>query len=264
MDKILKSQNIVITIAANQSVQTIQKLEGLGARVLSFPTIKISTLLENSDTNFHVNRINEFNTLIFTSENSVRSLLNIVERLGVEFDPEAFFVISIGDKTTQICEEFGFRVDFQSVLASSENMLSELKSIDLIGRKILIPLSNLSEKKQFDELESQGATVTSVTVYENRVNDRESLATEIELLGKERFDLFIFTSPSTFKGFLNIMDINEPKNYFKDKTIAVIGPVTQRALIDQGIEPDIIPSNYSMNFLIDEIKEYYSQNSVEK
>jgi uroporphyrinogen-III synthase len=60
------------------------------------------------------------------------------------------------------------------------------------------------------------------------------------------------------------MDISDPKNYFKDKTIAVIGPVTQRALIEHGIEPDIIPSNYSMNFLIDEIKGYYSQNSIEK
>ena len=95
MNRILESLNIVITRAANQSVNTIKRLEDLGARVLSFPTIKISTQFENSDTNFHVSRINDFNTLIFTSENAVRSLMRIIKKLGIEFDPEAFFIISI-------------------------------------------------------------------------------------------------------------------------------------------------------------------------
>ena len=190
--------------------------------------------------------------------------MRIITKLEIEFDPEAFFVISIGDKTTQICKEFGFRIDFQSVLASSDNMLHELKEVDLLGRKILIPLSNLSNKEQFNELEAQGATVTPVTAYTNSKNDKESLSAEIDLLGEIDFDLFIFTSPSTFRAFLNILEISDPKDYFENKTIAVIGPVTQKALIERGIEPDIIPANYSMNFLIDEIKEYYSQNSVEK
>jgi uroporphyrinogen-III synthase len=260
MEKILKDIKILLTRTKNQSVEAISKLESIGAEVISFPTIQILPIQHKPQLDEELKKINEYNTLIFTSENAVRSLTFKIEKLGINFDPEAFFVISIGERTTKVCRELGFRVDLQSNIATSGDLIKELGYIDLVGRKILIPSSSLSNPKQFESLEDQGATISPLAVYENKVNDRNNLVNEIQLLENTEIDLYIFTSPSTFKGFLDILEISEPKNYFEGKKIAVIGPVTEKAIIAYGIQPQIIPPVFSMNNLIEEIAKYYSDN----
>jgi len=253
----LDNINIVLTRAKNQSVDTINQLEDLGAKVLSFPTIKITTIRGNRKLDETIKNINSYNSLIFTSENAVKSLFKKTEELGIEFDPRAFFVISIGDKTTQVCTEFGLRIDFQPNQSSSESLIRELGYIDLVGRIILIPCSSMSKPEMFIPLQNHGATVQSIPIYENSVNDTGNLNPELDILKNTKIDLYIFTSPSTFCGFLKILNIDNPKKYFKNKDIAVIGPVTKQAIQNKGIEPNIIPQKFTMNNLIEEIKEYY-------
>lgn len=262
MSKVLENINIVLTRAKDQSVETINQLEELGAKVLSFPTIKISTIIDDKTLNETINNIGYYNSLIFTSENAVKSFIEKIEELNVQFDPKAFFVISIGDRTTQVCKESGFRVDFQSKLSTSNSLLKELGYIDLIGRKILVPSSKLANPNQFDSLCDHGAIVHSVSVYKNCVNDKENLVSEFDCLNNSNIDLFIFTSPSTFNGFLELLNIDNAKKYFLNKNIGVIGPVTKEALVQKGIEPNIIPQNFTMNYLIEEIKNYYNKEKI--
>ena len=258
MKKVLKDIKILLTRTKNQSIEAISNLESLGAEVISFPTIQISPIQHNPQLDEELKKINDYNSFIFTSENAVRSLVFKIEKLKINFDPEAFFVISIGERTTKVCKELGFRVDLQSNISTSGDLIKELGYIDLIGRKILIPSSSLSNPKQFEPLEDQGAFINPLIVYENKVNDRSNLREELELLDNTEIDLYIFTSPSTFKGFLDILKIIDPKKYFNDKNIAVIGPVTEKTIIGYGIQPKIIPSIFSMNNLIEEIKNFYS------
>lgn len=262
MKKVLQNKNIVLTRAKNQSLETIDQLKALGANVISFPTIRINTIRNNPKLDEIIKSVNNHNTIIFTSENAVRSFLEKIKELDVSFDPKAFFVISIGDKTSQFCLENDFRIDFQSTLASSESLLKELGYIDLVGRKILIPSSTLSKKNQFSSLKDHGAEITLIRIYENTPNSSDTLRDELKQLKDTNIDLFIFTSPSTFKGFLKINNIEDPKKYFENKNTAVIGPVTKKALCKAGIEPNIIPQNFTMNYLIEEIIKYYSKDKV--
>ncbi len=262
MKKVLQNKNIVLTRARNQSLETIGQLKDLGANVISFPTIKINTITKDPILDETIKNIHKYNTIIFTSENAVKSLLEKINELNVIFDPKAFFVISIGDKTSQSCIENGFRIDFQSTFASSDSLLKELGYIDLVGRKILIPSSTLSKENQFTSLEDHGAEITSMPIYKNTPNNSDTLKDEIHLINNVNIDLFIFTSPSTFKGFLEIIDIKDPKKYFNNKNIAVIGPITKKALNKAGIEPNIVPQNFTMNYLIKEIKKFFSKVKV--
>ena len=262
MKKVLQNKNIVLTRAKNQSLETIDRLKDLGANVISFPTIKINTITNDSNLDETIKNIHKYNTIIFTSENAVKSLLEKIAELKVNFDPRAFFVISIGDKTSQSCIENGFRIDFQSTFASSDSLLKELGYIDLVGRKILIPSSTLSKENQFALLEDHGAEITSIPVYKNTPNNSDALMNELRLINDVNIDLFIFTSPSTFKGFLDIIDIEDPIKYFENKNIAVIGPITKKALNKAGIAPNIVPQNFTMNYLIEEIIKYFSIEKV--
>jgi uroporphyrinogen-III synthase len=258
LSNLLENKNIVLTRAKDQAVESIKALEDLGANVISFPTIKISSvndvILDET-----LKEINNFNTIIFTSENAVKYFLIKLVELKVNFEADNFFVISIGEKTSTICELNNIKINFQPKKFISEELLLDLSNFDFLGKKIIVPCSSLSDLDQFKILEKFGAQITSIPIYENSTNDESSLLEEIEIINKCTIDLFIFTSPSTFNGFVQIMKIENPKNYFTGKTIAVIGPVTEKALSNFGIKPDIIPDNYSMNFMIEEIKKFYAK-----
>ena len=262
MKNVLENINIVLTREKDQSVETIKKLSELGANVLSFPTIKITTINNDPILDETIKNINLFNSFIFTSENAVKSLLQKIDELNVPFDPKAFFVISIGEKTTNFCINNGFRVDFQPKKSSSDTLLEELQFMDLVGRKIFAPTSTLANQEHFSDLEYHGATITTLPIYMNRVNDKAHLEKELKKIKETRIDLFIFTSPSTFNGLIEILQIKKPKEYFENKITAVIGPVTEKAVLDLGVTPTIVPNNFSMNFLIQEIIEFYSKEKI--
>jgi len=262
LNKFLENKNIVLTRAKNQAVESIKAFEDLGANVISFPTIKISPIVD-SELNQTLKNINDFNSIIFTSENAVKYFLIKINELEIKFDSFNFFIISIGEKTSAICNKNNIKINFQPKKFTSEKLLFELNSFNFSGKKIIIPCSSLSKQNQFKDLEKFGAVVKSIPIYKNSTNDEKSLGNEITILNQNKIDLFIFTSPSTFKGFIRIMKIDEPKNYFDGKTIAVIGPVTEKALNTAGLNVDIIPENHSMNFLIEEIKKYYNKKNFE-
>ena len=257
MDKILDNKNIVLTRAKDQSVQSVRDLEKLGANVISFPTIKISPISNNTDTNDTIRKINLYNTIIFTSENAVKYFFLKIEELKIKFDPNSFFVISIGDITSEFLKSRDTRIDFQPKKFTAQHLIKELSTMEFVGRKIIVPSSNLSNQNEFKSLENLGAEVTSIHIYANTVNDAGSLKGEINKIHDSNIDLYIFTSPSTFNGFLDILEIQNPNDYFANSIIAVIGPVTEKAVKKAGVTPTIIPTNYSMNYLIKEIVGYF-------
>ncbi len=262
MKNILKNVNIILTRAKHQAIETIHQLESLGANVISFPTIKITTIKNDPILDEKIKNINNYNSLIFTSENAVKSLLEKLDELGINFDPKRFFIISIGGKTSQVLRENEFRIDFQSKLFTSKSLIEKVSLINLVGRKILVPSSTLSKKNQFSILEKSGAIVEQVAIYTNTVNDTEFLDKELNEIKKKEIDLYIFTSPSTFKGYVEIQKIGNCVDYFKNKNIAVIGPVTKKTLEEFSLKPNIMPNNYTMNNLITEIKKFYSKEKI--
>lgn len=262
MNNILKNKNIVLTRVKEQSAQSVMDLEALGANVICFPTIKISPIINDPVLDKTLTNIKDFNSIIFTSVNAVKYFVLRIKKLKVEFNPTDFYVISIGKKTSDYCKQVGIDVSFESSLFTSESLIKELSNIDLVNKKIILPSSSLSKPEQYKTLEKLGAKVTSIPIYRNETNDVENLAEEIDILKNAKIDLYIFTSPSTFYSFSEIMEIKDHKKYFVNKSIAVIGPVTKEALNKVGIEPNIIPQNFSMNYLIEAITKFYSKYNL--
>lgn len=259
MNNVLNNKNIVLTRPKDQSVQSVIHLERLGANVICFPTIKISPIIDNSVLDETLTNIRNFNSIIFTSVNAVKYFVLRIEKLEVEFNQTNFYVISIGKKTSDYCKQVGINVNFESSLFTSDSLIKELSNLDLVDKKIIVPSSNLSKPEQYKTLEKLGAEVTAIPIYRNETNEIDNLTEEIDILKNSEIELFIFTSPSTFYSFSEIMKIDNYVKYFENKIIAVIGPVTKEALNKVGIEPNIIPQNFSMNYLIEAITKFYSK-----
>ncbi|MBK7105658.1 MAG: uroporphyrinogen-III synthase [Ignavibacteriae bacterium] len=251
----LENIKIVLTRSESQSLNDILEFEKLGAKVLSFPTIIISKLDDYSETDKILKNVNEFDYIIFSSANSVKYFIQRIAELQIQINFDKIKIIAIGKGTEKLLSDSKIKIDFTPTKFSANDLLSEISDLEISNKNILIPGSTIMRNELYNGLINLNANVTKCEVYQNIIPQKN----EINLEKFEEFnaDLFVFTSPSTFNNFLEILEIENPKNYFAEKKIAVIGPTTRQTLIDKGIEPNIFPQNYDMKNLIEEIISYY-------
>ena len=100
--------------------------------------------------------------------------------------------------------------------------------MDLEGKNILLPRSTLPNPFLKQALEQKGAHVKEWTIYENIKPPKRSLP-------NFPIDGIIFTSPSTFKNFLQDYATISPSWQILAK-----GPVTAQILQEAGYQPHMI------------------------
>lgn len=84
------------------------------------------------------------------------------------------------------------------------------------------------------------------------------------LLAKNQIDVLTFTSPSTFKNFIELFSSEHITQGRRHLAIAVIGPVTAKAVKEFGFEIDIIPRESTIESLVEAITQYFSRATVTK
>ena len=104
-------------------------------------------------------------------------------------------------------------------------------------------------------LQTKGVTVDTIVSYETYLPE-ESKVKLMETMDKINIDVFIFTSPSTVKHFVEILG-EKYKELLHKKWIASIGPVTENVLETYQIPVHISPSVYTINGLLDELETYF-------
>ena len=163
-------------------------------------------------------------------------------------------------KQLRVCEKYRIPINIIPKNFSSEGVIFELLKFKLNKKIIFIPRSAIGSEELPGGLEELGAIIKSVPVYNVSFPSEESIAPFIENLKKNRPDLYIFTSPSTFENFLQILKIAQPADYFSGALIAAIGPTTRIAIESRRLKVNIIPDEYTIEGLAKAIVNYYKKN----
>ncbi|MBU0475068.1 MAG: uroporphyrinogen-III synthase [Bacteroidetes bacterium] len=225
---------------------------------IHFPTIEIGkSELSISEKN-KIKFADSYDFIIFTSHNAVKYFL---QNYGDDYFTltRKTKIVAIGDKTASLLISKNIDVDFIPKRSSSRS-LNELLTEKMVSTKsVLIPCSRLSKVDLSTSLEEKGAMVDFIVVYENKIP--KNISNDLKLsISKTDIDLYIFTSPSTFYNFISIYEINDSPNYFANKTIASIGPVTTKAIEKHNVKVSIEPHEYNLSSLTKSILEYYKLN----
>ncbi len=253
----LKSKTIVITRTLEQSKESAEVFQKLGAEVLTFPTLEITPPDSWKDFDNIVSKQSKIDFIIFTSAHSVKMFVQRCEELSLKFDFNRIKVIAVGSKTSGICEKNNIPVHIIPKEFSGEGVIDELANYDLKGKVIFIPRSAIGREELPEGLKRRGAKIKTASVYNIGLPSDENINEYKEKLRKSNPDLFVFTSPSTFKNFLEIQHIADPVKYFGNYTVAVIGPTTKAALEKKKVKVDIIPGEYTIDGLVKSIVDYY-------
>lgn len=249
----LKDKTIISTRIFESCDILSDLLKAKGARVLSFPMIRIEKSKLTTTESGILNDLNPFEWLFFTSKNGVRNFFNHLLDINGRTDlPGTIKIAVIGNATALELDYFGYSADFMSDGNNSEDLFEQFsKNYNPRNLKILLALGNLASDTLFEKLSKENE-VKRINVYDTL----KPISADDHILHKiynGHYDMILFTSPSTFQNFCSFVDID-----MLDKLkIASIGGTTTKAIKDAGIEPLITAKKSNSGGLLESIVEYY-------
>ncbi|MFB3057908.1 MAG: uroporphyrinogen-III synthase, partial [Ignavibacteriaceae bacterium] len=233
-------------------------LTRFGANVIVFPTLEIVPPASWDSFDSVVINPDKIDFIIFTSAHAVEMFSLRCRELNVDINFEKINVVAVGNKTSAICTRYDIPMSIVPEKFSSEGVIEKLSKFNLKDKFVFIPRSAIGREELPRGLKDLGAVIKSVPVYNVSLPTKEHIKSNLEKLKNSNPDLFIFTSPSTFENFLQMLNIINPAEYFNKYDVAAIGPTTKATIENRRVKVNIMPDEYTTDGLIKKIIGYYN------
>lgn len=255
--KSLDGRTIVVTRRKEQAEEVVTKLEELGAAVIVFPTIEIHEPASWTDCDSALQRIADYNGIIFTSANAVEYFFHRAKHLGLFQLIASREIYTIGEKTKHAVHRYGFKPEELPENSSSEQLGNAIVRRAVTGKKFLFPKGNLARGEVVIVLSAHGAVVDEVIVYETKKPLLDDTAAAMAETIKRSGELIVFFSPSSIVNFLH--DI--PLGQLKTRNCAVIGETTADAARKNGLTVVVTAPRSTTESLVHGIHQYFGSHS---
>jgi len=258
----LEGRRVVVTRAAEQAQELVRELEGLGAEVLSLPTVGFREAEDFAPLDEALREIANFDWVLFTSQNAVRFFAKRCRALGLDpanLQSEGSRVAAVGPATAKAARDEGFRVYWIASRFRGEALARELQE-DVAGKKVLLPRSDRAADELPGALRAAGAVVRDVVAYCTVVpaaSDGDALA---KIRGGEA-DVIAFASPSAFHHFVDLVGAEKLPGVAERVKFAAIGPTTAGAIREAGLPVEIEAAEATSAGLARAIANYFEQNA---
>ncbi|MBN8544700.1 MAG: uroporphyrinogen-III synthase [Ignavibacteria bacterium] len=246
--------------AESESDETLELFQKHGFDGRNIPLIRMTPVINDSSVDA-IARTGEFEIIIFTSVHALYSTVQIMDKLGISLsDFKSLSIACVGEKTAKkVLEYFPENEVIIPATFTADGLVDFLSKASIGNKKILLPVGNLSKESLADNLEALGAEVEKVIVYKNDPPLQDEYQSIREYLTHFAPDYLIFTSPSTFKNFLRVF------GEFADQALKVypacaIGDVTAEVIEKSGYPVFLVPSVYTLETLLIELKNKISEN----
>ncbi len=242
-------KRVLITREKEEGEKLKKILKSYNIEGIVFPVIKTVPIPFNSSA------IYDYDVFIFPSKNAIKYFL---KNTSLKFLKEKI-IIAVGEKTKKVLEKYGLTEIIIPEEFSSEGVLKLIeKSISKFkDRKILIPRAKKGIDTLPEALKEKVKKIDILPVYETVLNIPENKNQVEKLFKEKKIDITIFTSPSTLENFLKVFP-EDGKEYLKNTCIAVIGKTTKKAVEKKGLEVCLIPDVFTVDALVEKIKEQLS------
>ncbi|MES2767068.1 MAG: uroporphyrinogen-III synthase [Bacteroidota bacterium] len=253
-------KKILITREPEQAAEFAELLKVRGLEPVLFPVLKIIRPHSWNELEEKIIKIDEYDTLIFTSANSVHMLFNpFTKRI-----PRGKLLLkkfcAVGEKTRIAIEKLGFTVDITPENYTAKALAEAIFKSEIPIKKALFLHGNLSKKQIEAELLKGGVLVDSVEVYKTvpLILEKDDVIKTQEMLSNGEISVVTFFSPSSVENFLKIIQ----QEFLKSVAIAAVGTTTESMLLQYGLKADILPKDgkFTADKLAEEIAEFLKHN----
>ena len=263
----LRGWRILVTRARRQASTFSAALRAQGATVISIPAIEIRPPRSYKPLDSALKKLHEYDWLILTSVNGVDALFaRMAKRQLSTGTLRKLRVVAIGPATRDALEQHRLRVHVMPKQYVAESVVEALRT-KVRGKKVLLVRARVARDVIPAELRRSGAQVDVAEAYETVVpaSSRKLLRA---MLGssKNHPDAITFTSSSTARNFLALLDLDLPRKDLLGKTsarkllagitLASIGPVTSATLWEIGLRADVEAREFTTAGLVRALVEH--------
>jgi uroporphyrinogen III methyltransferase/synthase len=258
----LLGKRILVTRARQQASDMVKLLSGLGAECLEFPTIKIMPPKEFGPLDNAVQRLADYDWIVFTSVNGVAFFFDRLFTMKKDVRAcHQLRIAAIGPATAEKLFEFGLKSDIVPANYQAEAVVEAFRNEKLTGKKILLPRAAEARPVLPAGLRQMGAQVDEITAYRT-LKEQANADDLIQQLEEKKIDLITFTSSSTVRNFRALLPLAEVQTLLEGVTIASIGPITAATAQELGLSVHIIAESYTIPGLCDAILRYYGDAQI--
>ncbi len=246
-DRPLFGQTVLVTRPAHQAGALADPLLELGAEVLVQPAIEIHPPDDWAPVDRAIDRLREFDWLLFSSRNGVEFFLQRLRERGHDWRAlGALKIAAVGPATADALAERHLDVDVQPKEYRAESLADELTPL-ASGQRFLLLRANRGREILADSLEEAGGKVEQVTVYDSQdVTTPESRITEAMLAGA--VDWVTVTSSATAQSLVHLFG----KSLARTKLVA-ISPLTATKLTELGYRPTAVARESTSEGIVEAI-----------
>lgn len=246
-NKLLQGRTFLVTRTREGNIEERHLLEGNGAKVVDFPTIKISPPSSMRKMDLAISDFEEFDWVVFTSSNGVKLFFQRLAKKRPRFYRNLKHIERpkfgcVGPSTRYALERLGFRCSAVPEAYLTEELGKLLAKKGIAGKKILLARAEVANRSIARILREAGATVTEVPVY-------RTVSRTANISPPKNVTDITLTSPSTAEGVLQVF--KDPK--FESLRVHCIGPVTAGRARELGLEVYTVAKVHTIDGLINDI-----------
>ena len=259
----------VRVLVTRESIAGLEELDELGAELFAFPTIKVVDPKDFGPLDSSIKAITDGSKipdwLVLTSGNAVERFFRRHFELGFDIrDLKGIRVCAVGAKTAAKIEARGVRVDIIPEKFHAESLAEAIAKEHggtLEGVRFLMPRAEAG-REVFPEAVRKMGGVIEVPVAYRAEQPKQRPRRLMRFLQQGRITVVTFTSGASFTNFMNMVD--GACDLLKDVAIAVMGPVTKKAVEEAGLTVDIMPERATMEDLGKEIIKWADEGKDKK
>ena len=262
----LFSKRLVVTRTREQASELVNLLENQGAECVEYPTISLQPVESYEVLDKALAEIGSYDWLLFTSINAVDYFFDRLFQQDMDVrDLKGPKIGAVGRVTSESLAARGIKADLLPEIFTGDGLAESLLAKDVDGQKVLIPRAMQARENLTETLQAAGAAVTVAPVYQNVLpgsSAGEDLKANLkESLVDKSVDMVTFTSSSTVKNFITLLDCQDPEELaglMNGIAVAVIGPVTGQTAEKFGLKVDVQPDEYTIPAMVDSIVSFLS------
>ena len=261
--KPLFGKTIVVTRARRQASDLVRQLTDLGAECIECPTIEIVPPDDDQPMRQAIQKISNYDWLVFTSVNGVLKFFNLLFDMGKDVRALGHIKIcTIGPVTASQLMAYGLKTDILPETYRAESVVKAFEKINIRDKRVLLPRAKEARTVLPESLRKIGAIVDEVIAYQTisvTGHDPEI----ISRIQNADIHMITFTSSSTVNNFCNIFpDCISNENFNKKVIMASIGPITSETARKQGLSVSIEAEEYTIPGLTKAIVDFFYSDEV--
>ena len=253
----LSGKRVAITRAAEQSQPLLAALREQGAQPILLPMVAFGLPDDLQALDDSLCRLREYHWVFFTSQNAVRALQERSEQLKVSLRDAigTAQIAAVGPATAEAARAAGLAIAYVAKEHNGVALAQELQA-EVRGKRVLLPRSDRANHDLVETLQRLGAHVTEIIAYKT-LRPASDDTHNLENILQDVPDAVLFFSPSAVHHLRELLGPQQFHNLAVKSAFAAIGPVTERALREAGVQRLVVASDASASAILDSLANFF-------